>query len=163
MWVRSLNWEEEEVASNSSVLPGKIPWTEEPGGLQSVGSQRAGPDWAYKQCQGHLGIRERPDAVLQGDTRGHHTPKETSSSANQAEITLLLNPKSKAHQGHMYFASLESDYNYNIIIFNIKHFPCQSNFPSKLFWVEYDLDIILLRPTYSVRLTHFSTFKTWVL
>ena len=60
----------------------------------------------------------------------------------------------------MYFASLESDYNYNIIIFNIKNFPCQLNFPSKLFLVEYDLDIILLRPIYSVRLTHFSTLKT---
>ena len=27
-------------------LPGKIPWTEEPGGLQSMGSHRVGPDWA---------------------------------------------------------------------------------------------------------------------
>ena len=29
-------------------LPGKSPWTEEPGGLQSVGSQRVGHDWATK-------------------------------------------------------------------------------------------------------------------
>ena len=36
--VRSLHWEEplgEEMATHSSVLPSRVPWTEEPGGLQS--------------------------------------------------------------------------------------------------------------------------------
>ena len=33
-----------EMATHSSILPGKIPWTEEPGGLQSMGSQRVGHD-----------------------------------------------------------------------------------------------------------------------
>ena len=40
-WVRSLGQEdllEEEMAAHSSILSWKIPWTEEPGGLQSVGS-----------------------------------------------------------------------------------------------------------------------------
>ena len=47
--VRSLGREdllEEGKATNSSILAGKIPWTEEPGGLQSMGSQRAGRDWS---------------------------------------------------------------------------------------------------------------------
>ena len=38
----SLGWEDplqEEMATRSSILAGKIPWTEEPGGLQSTGSQ----------------------------------------------------------------------------------------------------------------------------
>ena len=35
---------EKEMATHSSVLAWKIPWTEEPGGLQSVGSQRVGHD-----------------------------------------------------------------------------------------------------------------------
>ena len=42
-WVRSLGWEdplEEEMATHSSPLAWEIPWTEEPGGLQSMGSQR---------------------------------------------------------------------------------------------------------------------------
>ena len=42
-WVRSLGWEdslEEEMATHSSVLAWRMPWTEEPGRLQSVGSQR---------------------------------------------------------------------------------------------------------------------------
>ena len=45
MWVRSLDWEdplEESMATHSSILAWKIPWTEEPGGLQSMGSQRVG-------------------------------------------------------------------------------------------------------------------------
>ena len=35
---------EEEMATHSSILPKKIPWTEEPGGLQSMGLQRVGHD-----------------------------------------------------------------------------------------------------------------------
>ena len=42
-WVWSLGWEdllEKEMATHSSILAWKIPWTEEPGRLQSMGSQR---------------------------------------------------------------------------------------------------------------------------
>ena len=45
--VRSLGWEdplEIEMATHSSTLAWKTPWTEEPGGLQSMGSQRIGHD-----------------------------------------------------------------------------------------------------------------------
>ena len=43
MWVQSLGREdplEEEMANHSNILAGKNTWTEEPGGLQSMGSQR---------------------------------------------------------------------------------------------------------------------------
>ena len=46
-WVRSLSREdplEKEMATHSSTLAWKIPWTEEPGRLQSMGSQRVGHD-----------------------------------------------------------------------------------------------------------------------
>ena len=45
--VRSLGQEdplEKEMATHSSILAWKVPWTEEPGGLQSMGSQIAGHD-----------------------------------------------------------------------------------------------------------------------
>ena len=45
--VQSLGWEdplEEEMATHSSTLAWKIPWTEEPGRLQSMVSQRVGHD-----------------------------------------------------------------------------------------------------------------------
>ena len=41
-WVRFLGWEdllEKEMATHSSILAWRVPWTEEPGGLQSMGSQ----------------------------------------------------------------------------------------------------------------------------
>ena len=47
IWVQSLGQEdplEREVATHSSVLVWKIPWTEEPGGLQSMGFRRVGHD-----------------------------------------------------------------------------------------------------------------------
>ena len=46
-WVQSLGGQdllEKEMASRSSTLAWEIPWTEEPGRLQSMGSQRAGHD-----------------------------------------------------------------------------------------------------------------------
>jgi len=46
-WVRSLVWEhpwEEGLANHSSILPGESPWTEELGGLLSMGSQRVRHD-----------------------------------------------------------------------------------------------------------------------
>ena len=46
-WVPSLGREdplEEGMATHSSILAWRIPWTEEPGGLQSMGSQRVGHD-----------------------------------------------------------------------------------------------------------------------
>ena len=46
-WVQSLGREdllEKEIATHSRILAWKIPWTEEPGRLQSTGSQRVGHD-----------------------------------------------------------------------------------------------------------------------
>ena len=46
-WVQSLGWEGplvEEMATHSSIFTWRIPWTEEPGGLQSIGLQRVEHD-----------------------------------------------------------------------------------------------------------------------
>ena len=48
-WVRALGWEdplEKEMAIHPSTIAWKIPWTEEPGRLQSMGSQRVRHNWA---------------------------------------------------------------------------------------------------------------------
>ena len=47
-WVWSLSWEdplEKGMATHFSILAWRIPWTEKPGGLQSMGSKRVGHDW----------------------------------------------------------------------------------------------------------------------
>ena len=51
-WLSSLGQKdslEKEMATHSSILAWEIPWTEEPGGLQSMESQRVGPDLVTKQ------------------------------------------------------------------------------------------------------------------
>ena len=56
-WVRkipwSLGWEdllEMEMATHAGILPWRIPWTEEPGRVQSIGSQRVRHDWSNLAC-----------------------------------------------------------------------------------------------------------------
>ena len=47
-WVQSLSWEdplEKKMATHSSILARRIPWTQEPGELQSLGMKRVGHDW----------------------------------------------------------------------------------------------------------------------
>ena len=45
IWIQSLGWEdplEQGMATHSSILDWRIPWTQEPGGLLSIGLQRVG-------------------------------------------------------------------------------------------------------------------------
>ena len=55
-WIRSLDWEdplEKEMATHSSTLAWKTPCTEEPGGLQSMGSQRLRHDGVTEHTHTH--------------------------------------------------------------------------------------------------------------
>ena len=63
MWVQSLGGEdplEKEMATQCNILAWKIPWTEETGGLQSVGLQRVGHDRARTCTHAH------PSTTLRG-------------------------------------------------------------------------------------------------
>ena len=56
-WVQSLGWEdplEKKMATHSSILAWEIPWMEEPGWLQSMGSQRVGHDRATQHSTAYL-------------------------------------------------------------------------------------------------------------
>ena len=51
-WVLSLGWEdplEDRMALHSSITAWEIPWTEKPGGVQSMGSQRVIHDWVTER------------------------------------------------------------------------------------------------------------------
>ena len=53
LWVQSLGWEdplEEGMATHSSILAWRTQWTEEPGGLQIIGSQRVGHNGSNLAC-----------------------------------------------------------------------------------------------------------------
>ena len=63
---------EKEMANHFSVLAWEIPWTEEPGGLQSMGSQRVGWDLVHARAHTHTHTRahrEREKAEI-------HTQRE---------------------------------------------------------------------------------------
>ena len=60
------------MATHSSILTWEIPWTEEPGGLQSMGSQRVGHDSATTQQQpgvGNLPANPRDTGSIPGPGR----------------------------------------------------------------------------------------------
>ena len=62
MWIWSLGQEdplEKETATHASILVWKIWWTEEPGGLQSIGLQRVRHDLATKQQIFHFTVFEK--------------------------------------------------------------------------------------------------------
>ena len=57
-------WEEpleKEMATYSSILAWKIPWTEEPGGLYPIGSQKVGPNWATNT---HVLVKPRESVAI---------------------------------------------------------------------------------------------------
>ena len=61
-WVQFLGLEdplEEGMAIHSSILAWRIPWTEEPGGLQSIGLQKVGYDWSNWACMHALQFEEK--------------------------------------------------------------------------------------------------------
>ena len=69
-WVRSTGGEdllEKERATHSTILAWEIPWTEEHGGLESMGSQRVRHDWTTKQRQQQLSFTDsQPSRIEQG-------------------------------------------------------------------------------------------------
>ena len=95
--VRSLGWEDplqKEMATHSNIHAWKIPWTEEPGGLQSMGSQRVGHDcvtsltnycrgWAHQEQPGWNCQAPPPGTITQ-----HPTVKAAAAKSLQSCPTL---------------------------------------------------------------------------
>ena len=87
-WIRSLSWEdplEKEMATHSSILTWKIPWTEEPGGLQSIRLQRVGHDWVTSLS---LSIKSEGESFL--DFPGGSAGKESACNAGDLGSILGL-------------------------------------------------------------------------
>ena len=71
-WVLSLGWEdplEDGRATHSCILAWRIPWTEEPGGLQSMGSHRVGDARATKRTSTEVNVTEEAFTKLTRDSR----------------------------------------------------------------------------------------------
>ena len=86
-WVRSLDWEDslqEGMATHSSTLARRIPWTEEPGGLQSMGSQRVGHTATNAQSRKGRWEKEGP--------RPREAKSSTAGSCPESRVGSLLGP-----------------------------------------------------------------------
>ena len=90
MWktqVWSLGWEdplEKEMAIHSSTVAWKIPWTEEPGRLQSMGSQRLRHDWATSRHFIYVHIYDFVSAFIFGRAGSSFCTRAFSSCGTQA-------------------------------------------------------------------------------
>ena len=79
--VQSLGWEdplEEEMATHSSSLAWRIPWTEEPGVLQSMGSQRVGHDWLTNTRTHARTHTHTHTHAYRGNHRHHHAKQQAA-------------------------------------------------------------------------------------
>ena len=87
--VPSLGWEdplEKEIATHSSILAWRSPWTEEPGWVQSMGSQRVGHAWVTNT---HTVWCHQPVAPAEESARDHGSHKWLSSYSNAQSLLFI--------------------------------------------------------------------------
>ena len=88
-WVWSLGWEdplEKEMATHSSVLAWKIPWTEDSGGLQPMGSQkRAGHDLVTKTTTGYLMVN-----ATNSETNEHQEMNNNGKNRKNSDVFISV-------------------------------------------------------------------------
>ena len=93
-WVQSLGREdplEKEMATHSSILAWKIPWREEPGGLQFMGSQRVGHDWVTSLTKRNEGDHACNSlSAIDVTLLGHPSPPHHLSQANLLSVILCI-------------------------------------------------------------------------
>ena len=70
--VRSLGWEDPNIAAHSSIFAWRIPWTEEPGGLHSIALQRVRHNWSDLACT-HISIWLLPNVFWSAWAQQVHT------------------------------------------------------------------------------------------
>ena len=119
IWVQSLGWEdplEEGMATHSSILAWRIPWTEKPGGLQSMGSQRVGHNWVSCWATKHSTQH----------THGHtHTPR------NYTDTQFSILPQCAYPFAPTYLALyINNDELMPVLPIPIQHHQIQSTFPA---------------------------------
>ena len=91
--VQSLVWEdplEKEMATHSSILAWRIPWTEDPDGLQSMGSQRVRYGWATSLSLSFMEIQASPQLTQQYKGKGMTEWQRSLGSSQKLPIDLPL-------------------------------------------------------------------------
>ena len=86
-WIGKIPWRR-AWQPNSSILAWRITWTEEPGGLQSVGLQRVGHDWATKRT--HIQAAFTVLVQWEEDIRNGQSPLRNQSHRMMPELLIYL-------------------------------------------------------------------------
>ena len=89
-WVWSLGWEdplEKGMTTHSSILAWEIPWTEQPGWLQSIGLQRVGHYWATKHTHTHTHTHTHHTTHTHTHTHTHTRAQGVGYDSSWAAIT----------------------------------------------------------------------------
>ena len=97
MWVQCLGQEdslEDEMTTHSNILAWEIPWTEEPGRLQFIGSQRVKLYWTHTHTDIHCGL---PEIILEGSAQGWHFTHKVCS-LQLSTMASLISPAFILHQ-----------------------------------------------------------------
>ena len=91
---------EEGLATHSSILSGKIPWTEEPGGLQSIGSQRVGQLKQLSMYTCHIyDLCEHPPQTVCSPKTARRSHK--IMNAHKLKLDCLSSPQIPAMAPHL--------------------------------------------------------------
>ena len=108
MWVQYLGQEdtlEEEMAALSGILAWEIPWTEEPGGLQFMGSQRLGHDWETEHTRTSHGssdsVQSSPSVVSDSVTPWTAARQASLSITNSQSLLTLMSFESVVPSNHL--------------------------------------------------------------
>ena len=90
MPVRSLGWEDPlagEMATHSSILSWEIPWIEEPGGLQSIGSKESGTSPADQWLSLCVSTAEGPGSIPSWGMKFPHTAGCSQKEKKKSDMT----------------------------------------------------------------------------
>ena len=116
-WVRSPGWEdtlEECMATHSSILAWRIPWIEEPDGLQSIGLQRVRHNWSDLVCtHTHLQYSCLENPIDRGALWAtvHGVTKSQTWLSNFTSLTMYF--------GYKYICPLHDNYTLKVFKFKI--------------------------------------------
>ena len=169
-WVWSLVREdplEKKMATHSSILAWRIPWTEEPSGLQSMGLQRVGHDWATSLSLFTLTFHTLYSRIIEIPC----SPMQTHFFFNcnvdiqlLSHIRLFATPWTAAHQASLFFTiswlmSMESVMPSNHLVLCCSLLLLPSIFPS--IWVFSSESVLRIRwPKYwSFSISPFSEYS----
>ena len=127
MQVHFLCWKDplaEGMATHSSILAWRIPWTEEPGGIQSIGSQRVKHEWSdlacmFRQQVCFKGIGKqtgKPSSKMWSEKSRqevHFSKKYNSNSIYKIKVRTLVCNRRKLFKKNLYL--IEKDRKYSKI------------------------------------------------